>query len=277
MKLPVLLRPVALGAHLFAAFCVTVACGLGFWQFGSWQDQRDAAATKHVERTPVPLTDSLGPDQPFPKSEVGRTVTVEGTWLTESTFYVSDRERHGETGHWVITPLAVAGPDADSAVDQAVDERPALLVVRGWAASIEPRPAAPTGTASLTAWLQPPEGAAGLTDPDRSDDILPQVRIADAIQQVDQDLYGAYAVVKTDVEQTNPGGEGLAAVDLDQVPEVAATTGWRNLLYGAEWLIFAGFAVFIWLRWCRDEVLADRAARSGIASDDAAADLEPAG
>src|SRR5690606_32158214 len=136
---------------------------------------------------------------------------------------------------------------------------PALLVVRGWVASIDPRPEAPAGTASLVAWLQPPEGAANLVDPERSDDIIPQLRMADAIQRVDQDLYGAYAVIKADDEQTNPGNTGLEPVDLDQVPEVAATTGWRNLLYGAEWLIFAGFALFIWIRWCRDEVLAQRA------------------
>ncbi len=251
MKLPVLLRPVALGAHLFAVLCVGLAVGLGLWQFGTWQDQRDAAAAKHVERAPVPLTESLGPDQPFPKSEVARTVTVEGTWLTESTFYVSDREREGETGYWVITPLAVTEQSPTGVVEDA----PALLVVRGWAASIDPRPSAPSGAASLTAWLQPPEGAAGLTDPDRSDDVIPQVRMADAIQQVDQDLYGAYALINADVEQTNAGTDGIEAVGLDQVPDVAATTGWRNLLYGIEWLIFAAFAFFIWIRWCRDQVV----------------------
>ena len=80
------------------------------------------------------------------------------------------------------------------------------------------------------------------------------MRIADAIQQVDQDLYGAYAVLNAAVEQTNPGNDGLAAVTLDQVPDVAATTGWRNFLYGVEWLIFAAFALFIWFRWCRDQV-----------------------
>ncbi|WP_162598684.1 SURF1 family protein [Nocardioides gilvus] len=253
MKLPVLLRPVAVAAHLFAVFCVGLACALGFWQFGSWQDQRDAAAAKHVERTPVALAEALGPDQPFPKSQVGRTVTLDGTWLTTSTFYVDDRDRRGETGYWVVTPLAIAGP-ADRS-----DDVPALLVVRGWVARLDPRPEAPTGKASLTAWLQPPEGAAGLVDPDRSDDVIPQIRMADAIQRVDQDLYGAYAVVKADADQTNPGNSGLEPVDLDQVPEVAATTGWRNLLYGAEWLIFAGFALFIWIRWCLDEVLAQRA------------------
>ena len=256
MKLPVLLRPVSLGAHLFALLCVGLAVALGFWQFGSWQDQRDAAAAERVERPPVPLADSLGPDQPFPKSEVGRTVTVEGTWVSESTFYVPDRERGGEPGHWVITPLAVTDETSATAVESA----PALLVVRGWAASIEPRPSAPSGAARLTTWLQPPEGAAGLADFDRTDDLIPQVRIADAIQRVDQDLYGAYAIVQADLEQTNAGNDGLESVDLDQVPEVSATTGWRNLLYGAEWLIFAGFALFIWLRWCRDEVVARRGA-----------------
>ncbi len=28
----------------------------------------------------------------------------------------------------------------------------------------------------------------------------------------------------------------------------------RNLLYAVQWWIFAGFAIYIWQRWCRDQV-----------------------
>lgn len=257
MKIPVLLRPVALGAHLFGFFCVAVAVSLGFWQLGSWENQREQAAEVQADLPPVPLDDALGPDDPFPKSSVGRTVSVVGTWLPDSTMYVADRERHGETGHWVITPVAVTGGDD---VDPSTVS--ALLVVRGWTASIDPRPVVPEGEVALTAWLQPAEGTPGLVDDDRTDDVIPQVRMGDALQRVDQDLYGGYAVVRPAAGQVDESGDlgtaGLEQVDLDQVPEVAATTGWRNLLYAVEWWIFAGFAAFIWIRWCRDELNPER-------------------
>jgi hypothetical protein len=32
-------------------------------------------------------------------------------------------------------------------------------------------------------------------------------------------------------------------------------TAARNLFYAIEWWIFGGFAVFIWVRWCRDSLL----------------------
>ena len=69
--------------------------------------------------------------------------------------------------------------------------------------------------------------------------------IADVIQHVDQDLYGGYVVA------TQPG-DGLEAADLEQLPEVGATTGLRNFLYAVEWWIFGLFAAFIWWRWVRE-------------------------
>lgn len=258
MKLPVLLRPVALGAHLLALLLIGLAVALGFWQMGSWQEQRDEGTVDRAEQAPVPLAEALGPDDPFPQDAVSLPVTVSGTWLPESTLYVENRDSGGRTGYWVMTPLAVTDDPAEA------QTAPALLVVRGWTPTITPRPAVPQGEATITAWLRPPEGKAGVVDNDRSDDVIPQVRLGDAIQHVDQDLYGGFAVVDSDADSTNAGNEGLDPVGVEEVPEVSATTGWRNLLYGVEWWIFAGFAAFIWLRWCRDEVLRTRAEAVGV-------------
>jgi hypothetical protein len=46
----------------------------------------------------------------------------------------------------------------------------------------------------------------------------------------------------------------VAPVRPAKVPGVSGLTGLRNLLYGVEWWVFAGFAVFIWVRWCRDSL-----------------------
>lgn len=224
------LAPRYWGAHLLALVLVAAAVGLGLWQYGAWQAHREAEATDLADVQPVPLQDVLGPDDPFPGDQVGHPVTIAGTWVPHGTVYVSGRENDGRDGYWVVTPLAVGGPDAA-----------AIPVVRGWVADPEDAPAPPTGTAELDAWLQPPEGT-GEMDDDPSDDVLPQLRIADVIQHVDQDLYGAYAVA----EQPEPG---LEAASLAQLPDVGALTSIRNLLYAIEWWFFGLFAAFIWWRW----------------------------
>jgi cytochrome oxidase assembly protein ShyY1 len=234
------LAPRYWGAHLLALVLVGVAVALGLWQYGAWQAHRDAEAADLTDATPMPLADVMGPDDPFPGDRIGQPVTVAGTWVPDGTVYVSGRERDGEDGYWVVTPLAVGGADAA-----------ALPVVRGWVADPGDAPPAPTGSAELDAWLQPPEGT-GRADDDPRDDVLPQLRIADVIQRVDQDLYGAYGVA----EEPEPG---LQQASLEQLPEVGALTSIRNLLYAIEWWFFGAFAAFIWWRWVTEPTEEDAA------------------
>jgi cytochrome oxidase assembly protein ShyY1 len=180
------------------------------------------------------LTEVMGSDDPFPGLMTGHPVELSGAWVPGGTVYVAGREHDGVDGYWVVTPVAVGGAG-----------RPAIPVVRGWVADPARSPAPPTGEVRLTGWLQPPEGALGLSDDDPDDDVLPQMRIADIIQHVDQDLYGAYVVDPT--PET-----GLARATLAQLPEAGTTTGLRNFLYGLEWWIFSGFVVYIWWRHLRD-------------------------
>ena len=230
------------GGHLLAIAAVAVAVGLGVWQLQGWQAKREAESVDLTRLAPVPLTDVMGPDDPFPGDAVGRPVTLTGQWVPEGTVYVEGKEHDGRSGVWVVTPVAVGGSPDD----------PALLVVRGWAPDVDGAPSPPSGCTTGTVWLQPPDGT-GETDPDPSDDVLPQVRIADAIQHVDQDLYGAYGVLDPDADHDNAGDGGLEPADLEQLPESSNFTALRNFLYAIEWWFFAAFAVFVWWRWVRDE------------------------
>ena len=239
------LAPRYWGGHLLALVAVGVALWLGLWQYGAWQAHRDAEAADLTGARPVPLADVMGPDDPFPGTKVGQPVTLAGTWVPSRTLFVSGRERDGVDGYWVVTPVAVGGPDAA-----------ALPVVRGWVSDPAEAPAPPTGSVRLDAWLQPPEGT-GEVDDDPGDDVLPQLRIADVIQHVDQDLYGAYGVAEEP-------GPGLEQASPEQLPDVGALTSIRNLLYAVEWWFFGAFAAFIWWRWVTEatpeEVAAQEAA-----------------
>lgn len=235
--------------HLLALVLVGTAGWLGLWQYDAWQLRREAEAQDLTRLEPAPsLPDLMGPDDPFPADKVGHPVILDGTWVPEGTIKVSGREEDGVEGYWVVTPLRVGPGDA------------AIMVVRGWTATLADVPAAPQGNAELVGWLQPAEGT-GAVDDDPDDDVLPQLRIADALRYVDSDLYGAYAVVADEAAPgawpvgdaaTNTGTDGLEPASLDQLPEAPRFTALRNLLYAFEWWVFGAFAGFIWWRWVRD-------------------------
>jgi cytochrome oxidase assembly protein ShyY1 len=221
-----------LGPTLLAVVLVAVASWLGWWQLEAWQAGRTAEARDLTQLDPVPLAEAMGPDDPFGGDDVGRPVTIEGEWLPEGAFYVSGREFEGRDGFWAVVPLAVGKPDD-----------PAIPVVLGWTES----PAAvvaPTGPGAVTGWLQPAEASSAVDD-DPDDDVVPQLRTADAIQRIDNDLYSAYAVA------TEPA-PGLSRASLDALPPVGRFTALRNLLYALEWWVFGAFAAFIWWRWVQD-------------------------
>lgn len=240
-----------LAVHVLAVAAVVAAGLLGRWQYDAWQAGREDRAAALVNAAPRPLGSVMTADQAFPGASIGRPVQLSGRWLPGSTVYVADRDLDGRDGVWAVTPVAVCRSSCARA--------PAMLVVRGWAPSVEDVTAAPSGRVRVTGWLQPGEGS-GLSDSDPGDDVIPEMRIADAIQHVDQDLYGAYVIAR-DVVATDPAG-GTARADsgtLEPVtpaslPQATAFTSLRNFLYALEWWVFGGFAAYVWWRWCRDEL-----------------------
>jgi cytochrome oxidase assembly protein ShyY1 len=260
-----LLSPRMLGLHLLGVVAVTAAVLLGLWQYDAWRTGRDLEARDLANASALPLDDVMTSDATFPADQVGRPVSFTGTWVPQSTVLVSDRRLDGRTGWWVVTPVAVCADGGARACDTA----PAMLVVRGWSASRTDVPDPPTGRVDLTGWLQPGEGA-GIPDPDPGDDVLPELRIASAIQHVDQDLYGGYVIAR-DAAPAQGITAGLEPVTPDSLPKPDVTTKLRNILYAIEWWVFGGFALFLWWRWVRDEL--DRV-RAASAADEPAQDAE---
>lgn len=229
------LHPRFWAVHLLAIVLLAAAGALGWWQFAGWQAKRAAEARDMTLIDPLPLAEVMGPDDAFPGKYVGQPVGIDGTWVPSGTVLISGRERSEQPGYWVVTPVNVGPEDA------------AIMVVRGWLPEHATVPAPPTGPADLVGWLQPAEGT-GVVDEDPGDDVLPQLRIADALHHVDTDLYGAYAVAAGQED-------GLERAELDQLPPSPRFTAIRNLFYAIEWWFFGGFVVFMWWRWLRDDVL----------------------
>lgn len=231
--MPALLSPRLIPLHLAGVVALALAIVLGWWQIGVWQDHRADKAAELATADPIPIDDVLGPDDAFPVSAAGRPVTVEGTWMPDDTLFAA----RAAGGYWVVTPLRTATGSA-------------VLVVRGEAEQPQAEPAA--GTAAVSGWIQASDtNAADLTyltgggTQGRADVIGPIIN-SRLIGQLDYDLYAGFVISQT------PLSADLAAIERPTVPKPDASTSLRNLLYGIEWWVFGGFAVFIWWRWARD-------------------------
>lgn len=229
-----LLRPRYWAGHLTMVVCVGVALVLGLWQLDAWQTRREDAARDLTNAAPVALSEVITGDSDFPGRDLGRPVDLSGTWLEDATFFIEDRYVGDRRGFWVVTPVRV---DSDGS---------AIPVVRGWSA--RPEATEPTGRVEVTGWLQATEGS-GPLDEDPTDDVIPMMRLASLVEFVDTDLYSAYVVAR---EVSTP--TGLEPVTPSAIPEVSGFTALRNFLYAVEWWVFGAFALFVWVRWCRDSL-----------------------
>jgi surfeit locus 1 family protein len=248
-----LVSPRMLLLHVAAVAAVAGAFLLGQWQYGVWHDHRHAKVDALANAAPRALTDVMGPDDPFPGDSVGRPVTFQGSWLPDDTVYVKGKVAHGRTGYWVVTPVEVGNS--------------AMLVVRGWAAASD-APAV-SGDVAVTGWLQPgeqPDENASDSTNERGD-VLSSLQIADVLDRMDGDLYSGFVIARSPLQPQ------LVPVTPDQLPKPDAFTSIRNLLYGIEWWVFGAFALFLWWRWCADEVARVRSVSEAV--DDAREPDEP--
>ncbi len=258
----VLVRPPLLLLHLAGILAVTTAGWLGWWQIGAWQAHREDRAAALADADPVALDDALGPDDAFSGEHVGRPVEVRGRWLPD-VLWVEGRQRTSDpdsaSGVWEVGLLQVCGQVA------TCDGAPSIAVVLGWSPDVATgrTGTAPTGEVDLVGWLQPSEAGDGDAVP-RSDDTLPALRTSDLLGRVPGDVYSGYVILRTPAEVRGD----LVAVTPETLPDPPASTALRNLFYGLEWWVFAGFAAYLWLQWTRDAVRAARARGAGPGPED---------
>ncbi len=246
--LRVLVRPGMLWLHLAGVLAVTVAAWLGWWQVGAWQAHREDRAAALADADPVPLDQALGPDEAFSAEHVGRPVEVRGRWLPD-VLHVDGRRRGSDPGSpagaWQVGLLQVCAPGASAT---ACSEAPTIPVVLGWTPSTAGG-TAPRGAVDLTGWLQPSESGEDGGGP-VTGDVLPALRTADLLGRVPHDVYSGYVILRSPAAARGD----LVPVTPESLPDPPASTALRNLFYGIEWWVFAGFAAYLWLQWSRDAV-----------------------
>lgn len=231
--------PRMIGLLILFLAAAAVCARLGIWQLDRAEIRGAAAAQAALEQTeaatPVPIDDLLAPQSSFDGALVGRRVIATGTYEPDGQLLVGDRVLHGQTGWLVLTPLRT-------------DSGAVLPVVRGWVADPDsPTLAVPEGEVTVTGFLQASE------DSGQAPDALPagttdSISSAELLGVWGGPIWTGYAVLS----ESDPA----QSADLELLgPPTRSGTGLniQNLGYAAQWWVFGGFAVFLWIRLVRDE------------------------
>lgn len=219
-----------------------------FAWLGQWQLARAVVSSETVEKpteSVVGLETVATPGEPLRDVVVGQLVEVEGTWVAGDFLVVTERVNLGATGYWVAGHLSTGNDPED----------PAVAVALGWA---EDRDTADRVAAELNA--DPDASVVTITGrlnasqgpevPDDGEDPfeLSTMSVAALINiwpdMAERPIYNGYVVA---ADAPDP----LTTIDAPAV-EQGTTVNWLNIFYAIEWVVFAGFAIFLWYRLVKD-------------------------
>ena len=207
---------------------------LGLWQLAVAQDRVfEETLASQAAQAEVPVEDVLQPFSAFPNDASGRPVAVYGAYDSGLQFLVPDRLLEGREGYWVMTPLRT-------------DQGDLLTVLRGWVADPAIADEPPATPVSVTGTLAPGESPSAATGLPAGQ--LGSVDLAVLANTWEGDLYNAFVFAT---------GEQPQVTDLavQPVPPPALSNrgvDWGNLGYALQWWVFAGFAVYMYLRFLKE-------------------------
>jgi cytochrome oxidase assembly protein ShyY1 len=249
------LKPRWIAGLVFAIVISGVFVLLSQWQFGR-STQPEAPVSSGTEDS-KPLTEVLRPGEFFHGSVADQMVTAKGSYDADKQVLVPGRLHDGATGYWVVSAFAVQ--DAPVLSGAGSSPRTWIPVARGWVADAAEAGAPPSGTVELTGRLLPSEAPLPNTAPERG--FATAVSVAELINVWEVSSYPGFVAATSEV--ANGADVSAAAVSSQLKPlnigpqPPPQKVNWLNLFYSVEWIVFAGFALFIWWRMVKDDYRRD--------------------
>lgn len=224
------------------ALVLALAVAGAFAALGQWQLERSVVGSEAVDRTSettVPLESVAEPQQPVTEAVTGQLVTVDGEFVPGDFMVLEKRLNDGAEGYWVIGHLTT-------------DDGAGLAVALGWAGTEQQAADALTRLeadaplrASVTGRYLPSEAPQQGDFENGEFSAMSTAALVNLWSTVDEaGVYGGYVVA-------HEPADGLVAIH-SPPPSTDVEVNWLNIFYAAEWVIFAGFAVFLWYRLVKD-------------------------
>jgi len=244
------LQPRWIAGLVFAIAVSGVFVLLSQWQFGR-STQPEVPVNPATEQVQA-LTKTLQPGDFFRGSVADQMVEASGTYDPAKQVLVAGRLKDGKTGYWVVTAFAVT--DAPVLKGAAASPKTYIPVARGWIADPADASAPPSGVIRLTGRLLPSEAPVPNAAPEPGH--ASAVSVAELINAWNVSSYPAFVSATAEKSGTADvgaaAGSGLEPLSIPAQPP-AEKVNWLNLFYSVEWIVFAGFALFIWWRLVKDD------------------------
>jgi cytochrome oxidase assembly protein ShyY1 len=245
------LKPRWIAGFVFAIAVSGVFVLLSQWQFG--RSTSPEVPTNPATEQVQPLTETLQPGEFFHGTDADQMVSAQGSYDPSKQLLVPGRLHDGKTGYWVVSAFAVNG--APALAGAAASPQTWIPVARGWVEEPGDAPAPPSGTLELAGRLLPSEAPVPGTAPKPGE--ATAVSVAELINYWEVSSYPGFVAATAEVANgvdlsaaAVPGD--LLALDIGPQPP-AQQINWLNLFYSLEWVVFAGFALFIWWRLVKDD------------------------
>ncbi|WP_077489943.1 SURF1 family protein [Sinomonas mesophila] len=261
----------ALKPQWIAALVGALLVSWVFVLLSQWQFSRSVSEAPPAVRTTEevrPLAEVLRPGEFFPASAADQMVSAEGSFDPARQVLVRDRLQDGRKGWWVVAAFAV-----DGAPSVGGEAGTVIPVARGWVAAPEDAGPPPSGPVELTGRLLPSEAPEAASDLAAGE--VATLSVAQLINLWDVPSYPGFVAATSEV---TPDGDASAAARGGPVEALTIEpqpleqpVNWLNIFYAVEWVVFAGFSVFLWWRLVRDDYERTQDALAD-AADDAATD-----
>lgn len=241
-------RPKWILALLAALATAAIFALLGQWQLE--RSFRTVGQTTQQQVTYTPIDELAKPGEGFRETSDGRLVTIECAPSRGNPVIVANRVQNGQSGFWLLTycttsdgVIAVTADAWFAAEAEAKAARTALQQTM-WTQAIEYR--------TFSGWLLAPEAP----EPAREGSYLfNSLSLAQLVNVFTNDSPGVFypgiVALEAVPEAAITGGEAIEIGSTEQFVEL----NFLNVFYAIEWVVFAGFAVFMWWRLVQDERL----------------------
>lgn len=229
-----------------AALLLCLGIAAGFAALGQWQLSRsiDNAQVEDAPDTEVAvLLDSIAePQASVTPAQFGRQVTVSGEFVPGDSLIITDRNNGGTEQGVVVVGHFVT------------DDGVTLVVALGWTPDSDDRFVWDVYPSDLVGRYLPSEVA---SDSDFEEGARNAIAVADLINVWPEAVpaYGGYLVL-------DDAPFGLDAI-YSPAPSREVSLNLLNVFYAIEWVIFAGFAIYLWYRLVRDVVEREQAESDG--------------
>ena len=231
-----------------AMLVFVLAVAAVFAWLGKWQVERAVISAQQnsvTDQRAVPLDTLSTPGKPVTDDAAARRVTVEAQLDTSSVMVLAHRLNYGVDGYWVIGRYTTFSNNETASLAAGLGwartQQEAEQVVAQLKDSFTAQGFLPI-TGRYMPSQQPVEPAAG------EDPSLPTTMSVAALANIwpagVPTYFDGYLVID------NPP-TGLDAIE-SVPPIIDANLNWLNVFYAIEWVVFAGFAIFIWYRLVQD-------------------------